>query len=102
MPIGEKIRKIRQNRNMTLDDLAKSSGVAKATLSRMENDLVGGNFKTFNKVAQALGVSLDDLKSEAKITNDGNRDSDAWLASLKQDAKELKELVDRISKKLNI
>jgi len=102
MLIGEKIRKIRQERNMTLDDLSKSSGVAKATLSRMENGVVGGNFKTLNKIAQTLDISIDYLISESKKANDENIESGALLASLKHDAGELKIVVEKICKKLNI
>lgn len=61
MQLGEKIRSIRQKRQMTLDQLSALSGVAKATLSRIENGLMIGTIKSHMKICDALQVSLADL-----------------------------------------
>ena len=46
---------------MSLEQLAGKSGVALATLSRMENSKGSGTFKTHQKIAEAFGLSLPEL-----------------------------------------
>jgi transcriptional regulator with XRE-family HTH domain len=64
MTIGEKLRNLRKKKDLTLDKLAQITGIAKATLSRIENNVVGGNYGTLKKISGALGVSLADLSAE--------------------------------------
>ena len=64
MELGKKIRLLRKDRGMSLDDLAKKSGLGKATLSRIENDIHSGTLKTHTKICEALGINLKDLYSE--------------------------------------
>jgi len=61
MEIGERIRNLRQEKRMTLVGLSSKSGVAPATLSRIENGLMTGTLKSHMKIAQAFGISLTDL-----------------------------------------
>lgn len=61
MKIGAIIHKIRKTRKMTLNELSKSSGVALATLSRMENGIMTGTLESHMSIAKALDVNLLDL-----------------------------------------
>lgn len=61
MQVGETIHKLRKERKMTLVELAEKSGVALATLSRMENDKMTGTLESHMKICEALGISLPDL-----------------------------------------
>jgi len=61
MNLGNTIRKIRKERKMTLLELAEKSGVALATLSRMENGKMTGTLESHMKICEALGASLPDL-----------------------------------------
>jgi quercetin dioxygenase-like cupin family protein/DNA-binding Xre family transcriptional regulator len=61
MKIGEIIHSIRKERKMTLLELAEKSGVALATLSRMENGKMTGTLESHMKICEALGVKLPDL-----------------------------------------
>lgn len=67
MNIGEKIHQIRKMRKMTLMELANSSGVAQATLSRMENNRMTGTVESHTNIARALGVTLPELYGEVDI-----------------------------------
>jgi transcriptional regulator with XRE-family HTH domain len=62
MTIGEKIRKLRQQRHWLQQELAERSGVRQALISELEQgrktDTTGTNLR---KLAVALGVSLDYL-----------------------------------------
>ena len=46
---------------MTLIELSKTTGVAQATLSRMETGLMVGTVRSHQKIAEALGASLAEL-----------------------------------------
>jgi transcriptional regulator with XRE-family HTH domain len=53
--VGDVIRKLREERKWTLDDLAEKAGVGKMTLSHLENENRDPRGSTINKVAAALG-----------------------------------------------
>jgi len=64
MKIGKRIRQLRKERDMTLDELSEKSGVALATLSRMENDKMTGTLESHNSICKALNTSLAELYKE--------------------------------------
>lgn len=56
-----RIRALRKERGLSLEALAQKSGVAIGSLSRLENGKASGNFRTHEKIAEALRVPLPDL-----------------------------------------
>lgn len=61
MHIGEIIHNLRKSKKMTLLELSQKSGVALATLSRIENGKMTGTIKSHIKMCEALEVELPDL-----------------------------------------
>ena len=61
MHVGEIIHKLRKDRKMTLHELSTKSGVALATLSRMENGKMTGTLESHMNICAALEVQLPDL-----------------------------------------
>jgi len=59
--IGKIIHKLRKDRKMTLVELAQKSGVALATLSRMENGRMTGTLESHMHICEALGIALPEL-----------------------------------------
>lgn len=59
--IGKIIHKLRKEREMTLVELAQKSGVALATLSRMENGRMTGTLESHMHICEALGIALPEL-----------------------------------------
>ncbi len=59
--LGSRVRALRKERGLSLENLSAKSGVALATLSRMENGKGSGTFRTHQKLAEALGLSLSEL-----------------------------------------
>ncbi len=59
--IGNRIRDIRKQKEITLIELSKMTGVAQATLSRIETGDMLGTIECHLKVANALGISLSEL-----------------------------------------
>ncbi len=64
MKIGKKLKALRKDRKMTLKELSEKSGVAIATLSRMEHDIMVGTLESHINICKALGVSLADFYHE--------------------------------------
>ena len=61
--IGKNIQAIRKKQNLTLGVLAEKSGVSKAMLSQIEADKVNPTVAMVWKIAQGLGVEIQDLLS---------------------------------------
>ena len=62
MLIGENITKIRESKGLTRTDLAKKSGVVYRTLENIERGKTPNpTIMVVNKIARALGVSIDML-----------------------------------------
>lgn len=59
--IGSRIRELRQERGMTLDELAVRAGISASHLSRLERDQAEPSFTVAASVAEQIGVSLSDL-----------------------------------------
>lgn len=62
--LGAKIRTLRRSKKITLIELSKITGIAQATLSRMETGLMLGTVKSHQKIAETLGISLPELYGE--------------------------------------
>lgn len=67
MEIGSKIRKLRKTKKITLKELSESSGVALATLSRIETNKMTGTVKSHQAIASALGLSLPQLYGDMEL-----------------------------------
>lgn len=71
--IGEKIRELRKEQNLSLDQLAQQSKVSKAYLSQMENgESDRPSAEILYRIATALGTSIASLlgKTMSADTND--------------------------------
>lgn len=59
--IGKILKKLRLERDMTLEDLAEKIGVSRQTISNWENGHIEPRQNKLKAMAVALGVSLDSL-----------------------------------------
>ena len=60
--MGYRIREIREDRGMTQVELAEKSGVSRTTIYGLETGAEKiTTTKTLNKLAHALGVSIDEI-----------------------------------------
>jgi DNA-binding XRE family transcriptional regulator len=55
------VRVWREYRGLSAKELAERAGVAAAYISQIETGLREGRLRTMSKIAEALGVGLDDL-----------------------------------------
>ena len=67
--IGEIIREIRQNVNMTQDEMAQALYVTRQAVSRWESDETTPNIETLKQISKMFGVSLNRLLATAQSTD---------------------------------
>ena len=85
--IGERIKKYRQERKLSMSELAERAGVAKSYLSSIERNLQSNPSVQFlEKVSSVLGVSVNTLLHDESSDTDKTLDPD-W-ANLVKDAME--------------
>src|SRR3989338_744245 len=58
LKVGPRIREIRKGKKVTLIELSKQTGIAQATLSRIETGRMIGTVESHQKIADALGLTL--------------------------------------------
>ncbi|MDX8291124.1 helix-turn-helix domain-containing protein [Metabacillus indicus] len=84
--IGERIRKYRKERGLSLSELADRAGVAKSYLSSIERNLQSNPSVQFlEKVSSVLGVSMNTLilEDQSLNTKQANLDHD-WANLVKE------------------
>ena len=59
--LGDRIRAVRQERQLTVRHLASSAGVSPALISQVERGINDPSLDTLRRIAQALGIPLFDL-----------------------------------------
>ena len=59
--IAQRLKALRSERGWSLDELAKLSGVSRATLSRLENSEVSPTASVLGKLASAFGMTISRL-----------------------------------------
>lgn len=57
--LGQTIKQVRQERNLTQEQLGKLVGVQKAQISKIENSVKNARFETILKVFDALGAKVN-------------------------------------------
>jgi HTH-type transcriptional regulator, competence development regulator len=58
---GERIRELRNEKVLTMEEVANLSGVSFNTLYRLEHNLTGARQSSIKKIARVLGVAPQDL-----------------------------------------
>lgn len=59
--LGERIKKLRKERELTQEALAKAVGISRIQMTRIETDLSKPGLETLMRLADVLGVSLRDM-----------------------------------------
>jgi len=62
--VGDRLRAIRRNRQMTIDQLAQATGLSKGFISRVERDQTSPSVSTLVQLCDVLNVQVGDLFHE--------------------------------------
>jgi transcriptional regulator with XRE-family HTH domain len=65
--VGPRLRRVREERRLTLTDAAARTGISKSTLSRLENGQRRPSLELLLPLAQAYRVPLDDLVGAPEV-----------------------------------
>lgn len=61
LKLGERVRQLRQERNWTLEEAARRAGLARSTLSKIENEQMSPTYDAVQKLAHGLGIDVPQL-----------------------------------------
>lgn len=82
--IGKRVQKLRQERGLSLSELAERAGVAKSYLSTIERDIQSNpSIQFLEKIASVLQVSVDALLHDSTDTEDGQLDPE-WAQLVRE------------------
>ncbi|MFC0268371.1 helix-turn-helix domain-containing protein [Kushneria aurantia] len=70
--LGERLRGIRRTRRWTLEEVSRRTGVARSTLSRIENDQISPSFVVVQKLVIGLDIDLPQLLKRPSQPPRGN------------------------------
>ncbi|MGY0218472.1 helix-turn-helix domain-containing protein [Endozoicomonadaceae bacterium StTr2] len=65
LQLGKRVREIRLGRNLTLEEASNLTGLARSTLSKIENEQISPTFTAMTKLANGLGIDIPQLFSPA-------------------------------------
>ncbi|MEP5762552.1 MAG: XRE family transcriptional regulator [Litoreibacter sp.] len=61
LDLGARVRELRKARSWTLEQAAQEAGLARSTLSKIENDQMSPTFELMQKLAHGLGIDMPQL-----------------------------------------
>jgi len=64
IPVGEKIKSLREQKGLSLKDVADQTGFSTALISQMENHLISPSLGTLIKLAKALEIKVGNFFGE--------------------------------------
>ncbi len=81
LDLGARLQGLRKDRHLTLERLAKASGVSKSMLSQIERGKVNPTVATLWNLAQALGVEIAELLGGSESKGSGQAEALEHLTS---------------------
>ncbi|MDG1207669.1 MAG: XRE family transcriptional regulator [Paracoccaceae bacterium] len=75
LKLGERVRTIRRARNWTLEEAANRAGLARSTLSKIENEQMSPTFDAVQKLARGLDIDVPQLFQPAQVDKISGRRS---------------------------
>jgi XRE family transcriptional regulator, regulator of sulfur utilization len=64
--LAELLKKLREDRELTQEDVAYQAGISTGALSRIEGAIANPSWTTVGRIAVALGVSVQELARRTK------------------------------------
>ncbi len=66
LKLGQRVREIRLSQKLTLEEASKRTGLARSTLSKIENEQISPTFSAVSKLVVGLGIDIPQLFSTPK------------------------------------
>ncbi|PSV07531.1 helix-turn-helix domain-containing protein [Photobacterium leiognathi] len=75
LKLGERLKEIRVSHGLTLEEASKLTGLARSTLSKIENEQISPTFQAMQKLATGLAIDIPQLfEPPQAIAATGRRD----------------------------
>lgn len=76
LKLGERVKQLRLSQKLTLEEAAQRTGLARSTLSKIENEQVSPTFAVVSKLVAGLGIDIPQLftQPEPEQVGGGRRD----------------------------
>lgn len=76
LQLGKRVREIRLSQQLTLEEASKLTGLARSTLSKIENEQISPTFSAVSKLVKGLGIDIPQLFSQPSTRShaSGRRD----------------------------
>lgn len=75
LKLGKRLKEIRKSLGLTLEEASKKTGLARSTLSKIENEQISPTFQAMQKLATGLQVDIPQLFAPPKqVVASGRRD----------------------------
>ncbi len=75
LQLGKRVREIRLSHSLTLEEASRRTGLARSTLSKIENEQISPTFTAVQKLASGLGIDIPQLFSTpTQAHSSGRRD----------------------------
>lgn len=71
--LGERARALRKSKGLTLEQAAKQAGLARSTLSKIENGQMSPTYEAVKKLAQGLDITVPQLFTSPAGARSGGR-----------------------------
>jgi transcriptional regulator with XRE-family HTH domain len=95
--MGPRIRELRIERGLTLDELAKAAGISASHLSRLERGQTAPSFKVAADIAERIGVRPSDLATIQREQSDVDAALIELLTGIGLEDEIAQHICDRIS-----
>lgn len=73
LKLGERVREFRRRNNWTLEEAGRRTGLARSTLSKIENEQMSPTFEVVQKLAAGLEIELPQLFVSAEAAGTSGR-----------------------------
>ena len=72
--LGKRLKKLREEKKISLNTFCFENGITSATLSRIENGIVDSKLITLIKIATALDIPLWEILKDLNLKYDLNKE----------------------------
>jgi len=73
--LGERLKEIRRGLGLTLEEASQKTGLARSTLSKIENEQISPTFQAMQKLTNGLDINIPQLfATPKKVNTTGRRD----------------------------
>ncbi len=66
LQLGKRVKEIRLSQHLTLEEASKLTGLARSTLSKIENEQISPTFSAVNKLVKGLGIDMPQLFTQPR------------------------------------